>query len=104
MDIDELKFLAKNNNIVTIYDKNILTSFIVFKIQGKKVYLNHIANYGSKQNLLDLWNKFYLMLNNLEISYIDLWYNTQYDKAVNMYNMEGFNSLPLKNYIYKFIH
>lgn len=101
MQKEELIELASNNKVITIYENNEMTSFIIYKVQGTKAYLNQIANYGSKSNLIDLWKKFYLALNNDGIKYLDLWYNKQNKKAENMYNIEQFQPLNMFNYCYK---
>lgn len=101
MSKEELKELADSKQILTIYENNELKSFLIFKTKGSSAYLNHIANYGSKQNLIALWEKFYQVLNNNRINYLDLWYDTANKKAFNMYNIENFKNFPLKNYIYK---
>ncbi len=80
-----------------------LKSFLIYKVKGQSAYLNHIANYGSKQNLINLWKKFYTLLNNQKINHLDLWCDTLNLKALNMYNIESFKNFPLKNYIYKAI-
>lgn len=100
MSKEELISLAKEKTIITIYENNELQSFIMYKKTGKKAYLNHIANYGSKQNLIDLWQKFYQALNYDKITYLDLWYDTQNKKAENMYTIEQFQPLFLYNYCF----
>ena len=81
--------------------KHELKSFLIYKIQGSKAYLNHIANYGSKENLINLWKLFYQELNNQRIIYLDLWYNKQNKKAENMYNIEQFQPLNMYNFCYE---
>lgn len=100
MNKDELLALAKEKTILTIYENNELKSFIIYKKTGKKAYLNHIANYGTKQNLIDLWQKFYQALNYDQITYLDLWYDTQNKKAENMYKIEQFQPLSLYNFCF----
>lgn len=100
MPKEELISLAEEKTIITIYEHNGLQSFIMYKKTGKKAYLNHIANYGSKQNLIDLWQKFYQALNYDQITYLDLWYDTQNKKAENMYKIEQFQPLSLYNFCF----
>lgn len=100
MSEEELVSLAKEKTILTIYENNQLQSFIIYKKTGKKAYLNHIANYGSKENLIDLWQKFYQALSYDKISYLDLWYDTQNKKAENMYKIEQFQPLSLYNFCF----
>ena len=90
MEKDEIQELIDKNQIITIYDDNELKSFI-----------NQIANYGSKDNLINLWKLFYQELNNKGITYLDLWYNKLNKKAENMYNIEQFQPLNMFNFCYK---
>lgn len=101
MGKDELTNLAKDNKVITIYEKDEMKSFLIYKVQGTKAYLNQIANYGSKENLIKLWKLFYQALNNEGIKYLDLWYDTQNKKAENMYNIEQFQPLNQFNFCYK---
>lgn len=101
MSKNDLIELARQNKIITIYEKYELKSFLIYKVQGTKAYLNQIANYGSKGNLIELWGKFYHALNYDGIKYLDLWYDTQNKKAENMYNIEQFQPLNIFNYCYK---
>ena len=101
MGKDEIQELINKNQIITIYEDNKLKSFIIYKIQGNKAYLNQIANYGSKENLINLWKLFYQELNNKGITYLDLWYNKLNKKAENMYNIEQFQPLNMFNFCYK---
>lgn len=103
MDKDKLTNLANDNKVITIYEKDELKSFLIYKTQGTKAYLNQIANYGNKENLIELWKLFYQALNNDNIKYLDLWYDTQNKKAENMYKIEHFQPLNMFNYCYKFI-
>lgn len=101
MGKDELTNLAKDNKVITIYEKDEMKSFLIYKVQGTKAYLNQIANYGNKENLIKLWKTFYQALNNEGIKYLDLWYDTQNKKAENMYNIEQFQPLNQFNFCYK---
>lgn len=101
MDKNELINLAKNNRVITVYEKDEMKSFLIYKTQGRKAYLNQIANYGSKENLIELWTLFYQALNNNSIKYLDLWYDTQNKKAENMYKIEQFQPLNQFNFCYE---
>ena len=101
MNADELKKLANENKVLTIYENGDMKSFLIYKTQGSKAYLNHIANYGSKENLIALWKMFYQDLNNHKVKYLDLWYDVQNKKAENMYHIEKFRPLGLYNFCYK---
>lgn len=101
MSKQELQKLADENKILTIYENEEMKSFLIYKTQGSKAYLNHIANYGSKENLISLWKIFYKALNYHNINYLDLWYNMQNKKAENMYHKENFQPLELYNFCYK---
>lgn len=101
MEKDELAQLAQDNKVITIYEKDEMKAFLIYKVQGTKAYLNQIANYGSKKNLIELWHLFYQALNNDGIKYLDLWYDKQNKKAENMYNIERFQPLDMFNYCYK---
>ena len=101
MTKEELIELASDNKIVTVYENDELKSFVLYKTQGTKAYLNQIANYGTKENLIELWKLFYQALNNHGIKYLDLWYDKQNKKAENMYNIEQFQPLNQFNYCYK---
>ena len=101
MSKQELKNLADENKVLTVYENGEMKSFLIYKTQGSKAYLNHIANYGSKENLIALWKMFYQELNNRGIKYLDLWYNMQNKKAENMYHIENFQPLGLYNFCYK---
>ena len=98
---EELVKLNKDNKVLTIYENDEMKSFLIYKTQGSKAYLNQIANYGSKENLINLWKVFYQALNNDNITYVDLWYNKQNKKAENMYKIENFQPLKMFNYCYK---
>lgn len=98
---EEIIEMCENRNVITIYEGGQLRAFLIYKIKGKSAYLNHIANYGSKDNLIELWNKFYQTLNAKEINYLDLWYDKANAKALNMYRIEQFSDFNLYNYIYK---
>ncbi len=100
MDKDELIRLARDKKVLTIYENNELKSFLIYKITGKKAYLNHIANFGSKENLINLWKLFYQVLNSEEIEYLDLWYDINNKKAENMYKIENFQPLNMFNYTF----
>lgn len=101
LDKDELKQMAGTGKILTIYENNELKSFLIYKITGKKAYLNHIANYASKENLINLWKIFYQVLNCKKIEYLDLWYDINNKKAENMYKIEKFQPLKMYNFVYK---
>ena len=101
MEKNEIQELIDKNQIITIYENNELKSFIIYKIQGNKAYLNQIANYGNKDNLINLWKLFYQELNNKGITYVDLWYNKLNKKAENMYKIEQFQPLNMFNFCYK---
>lgn len=103
MNKDELTNLANDNKVITIYEKDEMKSFLIYKTQGTKAYLNQIANYGNKENLIELWKLFYQALNNDNIKYLDLWYDMHNKKAENMYKIEQFQPLNMFNYCYKFI-
>lgn len=93
--------LINKNQVITVYKDNELKAFLIYKVQGSKAYLNHIVNYGDKENLIELWKLFYQELNNRQITYLDLWYNKQNKKAENMYNIEQFHPLNMYNFCYK---
>ena len=101
MEKDELIQLSNENKVITIYENDELKSFLIYKTQGTKAYLNQIANYGNKENLIELWKKFYLALNYENIKYLDLWYDINNKKAENMYKIENFQPLKQFNYCYK---
>lgn len=101
MSKDDLQKLIDDNKVITIYEGSELKSFLIYKTQGTKAYLNHIANYGSKENLIDLWKQFYRHLNNDGIKYLDLWYDMQNKKAENMYGIEKFRPVGMFNFCYK---
>lgn len=101
MSKDELEKFKCENKILTVYENNEMKSFLIYKTQGSKAYLNHIANYGTKNNLIELWQIFYEALNYNGIKYVDLWYNMQNKKAENMYRIEQFQPLNIFNFCYK---
>lgn len=101
MDKTEFVELASQGKVLTVYENNDLKSFLIYKQQGTKAYLNQIANYGSKNNLITLWELFYQTLNANGIKYLDLWYDQQNKKAENMYNIEQFQPLNMFNYCFE---
>ena len=98
MTKEDLSVLVADKKVLTVYENDEMKSFLIYKTQGTKAYLNHIANYGSKENLINLWKIFYQALNCDGVKYLDLWYNKQNKKAENMYNIEQFQPLNMYNF------
>lgn len=93
------KHLNKDHILFISHDKQIC-SYIMFDIKGKVAYINYIANYGGKKNLIKIWQIFYEKLNNFLVESIYLWCDVNNTKAMNMYQIENFIPEGLKNFIY----
>lgn len=98
----ELERLNEKGYIVSINEDIELKGFAVFNITGSGLAtLNFIANYGTKQHLIELWRKFYGILNYFNISHLSLWCNAGNRKALNMYKIENFLQNGGYNYFFK---
>lgn len=98
-----LKSIQKHldkGNILFISQNKQICSYIIFDIKGKAAYINYIANYGGKKNLIKIWQIFYEKLNNFLVEFIYLWCDINNTKAMNMYQIENFIPEGLKNFIY----
>lgn len=97
----KIKDLITNQNVIVTHEKKEISGYIIFRLQGKKAFLNYWYNEGKPMNALSLLINFYGLMVNNKISSVYGWVNENKKGVIKTHQKFGFIFDGLEDYIYK---
>lgn len=101
MTVDELEYMIINKQVMVNITNNDLVSFLIFRIEGCKFYINHVYNNGDRK-IIDYIMKKSLTkyINDFKINYLYSWIDEKNVRSIRFHERYGMKFDGLIDFIY----
>ncbi|MGA1825067.1 MAG: hypothetical protein ACMUIP_10445 [bacterium] len=98
--MDKLIEYLQNDQVLVMREDSIISGYIIYRIQGKKVFLNYWFNKGNPLNSIRLLTNFYGLMNAKGVKSGFVWVSVEKKGVLKVHQTFGYNFDGLEDHIY----